>query len=303
MPRPIALISAAVARGLDEDLAPLRAALEQRGHRVEVADWDDAGVDWARYALGVLRSTWDYSTRLGEFIAWLERAGALTRLCNPPALVRWNVDKHYLADLGGAGIPIVPSTFAEPAVAGRANPSADDTLRRFLLGLETAELVVKPAVGAGSRDAQRYGCEETGAIRDHMERLLRARRSVLLQPYLERVDEQGETALIHFEGRYSHAIRKGPLLRRGLAPTRALFAAEQISGREPQPAERALAERVLAAIPGGHPLYARVDLIAAADGTPRLLELELAEPSLFFAHSPDGAGALAEAIGRLLKNQ
>lgn len=303
MPRPIALVSARVARGLDEDLAPLVAALEQRGLAVEVVDWDDAGVEWARYALALLRSTWDYTSRLGEFLAWLARAAAQTAIYNPPALIRWNVDKHYLADLEGAGVSIVPSFFIEPGAATDRFAAADDSLRKFLLAQPAAELVVKPAVGAGSRDAQRYGREEVAAIREHMERLLIGQRSVLLQPYLERVDELGETALIFFQGRFSHAIRKGPLLQRGSAPTRALFATEQISPRTPQAAELALAERALRAIPFERPLYARVDLIGAADGSPRVLELELSEPSLFFAHSPDGAAGLAQVMGRLLKNQ
>jgi len=76
MSRPIALVSARAARGLDEDLEPLAAALGGLALAFEVVDWDDPGIDWSRYALALLRSTWDYSTRLGEFLAWLERAAA-----------------------------------------------------------------------------------------------------------------------------------------------------------------------------------------------------------------------------------
>src|SRR6185312_7689365 len=98
------------------------------------------------------------------------------------------------------------------------------------------------------------------------------------------------TALIFFDRKFSHAIRKGPLLKRGEGPTRALFAAEHITPRAPNAAELTLAERTLAVIPFTGPLlYARVDLIQNADGTPRLLELELTEPSLFFAHAPGSA--------------
>jgi O-ureido-D-serine cyclo-ligase len=158
--------------------------------------------------------------------------------------------------------------------------------------------VVKPCVGAGSRDAQRYGREETAAAAAHMQRLLAAQRAVLLQPYLAHVDAHGETALIFVEGEFSHAIRKGPLLRRGDGPTRALFAAEHISPRDADAAERSLAQRALAALPFGRLLYARVDLIAAADGSPRLLELELTEPSLFFDHAAGAVTRFAEAVLR-----
>ena len=48
------------------------------------------------------------------------------------------------------------------------------------------------------------------------------------------------------------------------------------------------------------PLYARVDLVRGDDGRPRLLELELAEPTLFVSTSPDGLERLVAAIERRL---
>jgi O-ureido-D-serine cyclo-ligase len=307
--RHVALVTAAAARELDEDLAPLESALREAGADVAAVDWDDAGADWSCFDLAVLRSPWDYTQRLPEFLAWAERTASATRLVNPLPVIRWNTDKHYLCDLEKSGVAIVPSTFVEPG------EDAQNALNGFLdahtgngplppsasfpacEGRKGMEFVVKPAIGAGSRDAQRHHASEHEAAVAHVRRLLDARRSVLLQPYLDRVDEHGETALIFFDGKFSHAIRKGPLLRRGEGPTRALFAAEHIAPREPGMSERTLAERALAAIPCGKPLlYARVDLIQDADGTPRLLELELTEPSLFFDHAPGSASRFAQAI-------
>jgi O-ureido-D-serine cyclo-ligase len=114
------------------------------------------------------------------------------------------------------------------------------------------------------------------------------------------VDAEGETALIYFDGRFSHAIRKGALLRRGEGPTRALFAAERISARAPKLDELRTAERALGAIPFATPLYARIDLIRDADAAPCVLELELTEPSLFFAHAP---GAVQRFAALLLNYQ
>lgn len=289
----IALVTTAAARELDDDLAPLESALRDAGADVAILDWDDAGTDWARFDLALLRSPWDYTQRLPEFLAWTERAAAATRLFNPINVIRWNTDKHYLRDLEKSGVDIVPSAFVEPGEDARA------ALADFLSAHDADEFVVKPAIGAGSRDAQRYHAGDSDAAVAHAQRLLDAGRSVLLQPYLDRVDEHGETALIFFDGKFSHAIRKGPLLRRGEGPTRALFAAEHITPREPDAAELALAELALAVIPFTGPLlYARVDLIQNADGTPRLLELELTEPSLFFAHAPGSAARFAQAVLR-----
>lgn len=278
----LALISARAARALDEDLPPLCAALTARGIAHEVVDWDDPAVDWARFRTAVLRSTWDYIDRYDEFTAWIKRVERLTRLLNPPDVVRWNTHKGYLLELAARGVPIVPTQLLHPGQA-------------FDLG-DAEEIVIKPAIGAGSRDARRFR-NDSQAARQHAQALLASGRDALVQPYLARVDQAGETALIYFGGRYSHAIRKGPLLVANADATAKLFAPEQIVAREPAPEERALAEQVLAAMPFAGPLlYARVDLLRDAHGAPVLLELELTEPSLFFTYAEGSAERFVDAL-------
>ena len=285
----VALVSARAARGLDDDMPPLLAAFSAAGADAEIVDWDEPNADWARFDAALLRSAWDYTERLSEFLAWVERVAALTTLLNPPPVVRWNADKHYLLELARAGLPVVPSRFAEPGA------DAAQALEQFLARENCAELVIKPAVGAGSRATRRHARTAVAETLAHMRQLLGAGRSVLLQPYLEGVDHHGETALIYLAGRFSHAIRKGPLLPAGAPATGALFAPEEISVREPALDELAAATRVLAALPYGALLYARVDLIRDAAGAPCLLELELTEPSLFLRHAPGAAQRLVAA--------
>ncbi len=268
----IALATAREALPLDDDLPPL---IEAFAGEAVAACWDDAAVDWSRFDLVLLRSTWDYVPRLGEFLDWCERVAAQTRLLNPPALVRWNTDKHYLADLAARGLATVPSHFLEPGRNGAAD------LQGLVATLPSDEFVVKPAVGAGSKDAQRYRRRQIQTAMRRADVLLQDGRSVLVQPYLDQVDTAGETALMFF-------------------PTAQLFAPEEITARTPTPAEQALATRVVAAIPGGAPLYARVDLLRAADGSPCVLELELTEPSLFFPFGPGSARRYAAAARRRL---
>ena len=52
----------------------------------------------------------------------------------------------------------------------------------------------------------------------------------------------------------------------------------------------------MSAIPFDTPLYARVDLIRDADAAPRVLELELTEPSLFFTHAAGSAERFATLV-------
>jgi len=286
----IALVTARAARDLDEDLAPLFATLSGVGAAVRVVEWDDARIGWSQFDLALLRSTWDYSMRLPEFLDWVQRASKATQLVNAAPVVRWNTDKHYLADLRQADVRTVPSTFVEP------NESASEVMNQFLVQHAASEFVVKPAISSGARDAQRYGRRELDGAILHIRSLQDAARSVVVQPYLDRVDADGETALIYFAGRFSHAIRKGALLRRGAGPTRALFAAEHVSARTPKLDELRTAERALGAIPFATPLYARLDLIRDADAAPCVLELELTEPSLFFAHAPGSVERFATLV-------
>jgi O-ureido-D-serine cyclo-ligase len=285
----IALVTAVAARHLDEDLPPLESALRNAGAKVTVAEWDRPH-DWSRSDIALLRSTWDYTQRLPEFFAWAGKVAGETTLLNPLPVVQWNSDKHYLRDLADKGVPTVPSSFIEPG------ENAHLRIADLLSDPAVNEFVVKPAVGAGSRDAQRFGREEQEDAARHASNMLTEKRSVLLQPYLGKVDEHGETALMYFQGEFSHAIRKGPLLKRKEGPTTELFAKEAITARVPDAAELGVAARALLALPFETPLYARVDLIRDQQGDPVVLELELIEPSLFFPFSAGSAEGFAAVV-------
>ena len=296
--RSIALVTAIASAGQDDDLVPLLDACTDAGLVAQIRAWDDPSVGWNRYDAALLRSPWDYTQRLPQFLAWCERVSAQTRLINPLPVVRWNTDKHYLDDLARRGIPVVPTRFVEPDMEPLP------ALQAFLAEhAAAAEFVVKPSVGAGSKDAQRYSRSQEFAAANHLARLLDADRSAMLQPYLPAVDEHGETALLYFGGRFSHAIRKSALLRPDGADVPQPPTTEKIASRIPDADEVVLAETVLAtaaeALSLAQPLtYARVDLIRDAAGQPCLLELELCEPSLFFAHATGSAERLALQLAR-----
>lgn len=295
MPR-IAFVTAIATLHRDEDMPPLLAACARAGLDADVRAWDDPTVSWSRYELAVLRSPWDYHARLPEFLAWCARADAATRLLNPRDVVRWNTDKHYLADLADVGVPVVPTRFVEPDA--EPLPALESALAAFP---DAAELVVKPTVSAGSADTQRYRRDEALTAANHVGRLLAAGRAAMLQPYLDAVDSRGETALLYFDGTFSHAIRKAALLQPGQDGADHADLPDAIAPRTPAPDELATGETVLAALrarTGADPLYARVDLIRDAADRPTLLELELTEPSLFFAESPGAADRFVAALLR-----
>jgi glutathione synthase/RimK-type ligase-like ATP-grasp enzyme len=279
---------------LDHEDRLLIPALAELGIEAVPAVWTDGGVDWSSFDAVVLRETWDYSDDRDAFLGWVDHVGSVSVLLNRPELVRWNTDKRYLEELEAAGVPVTPTRFLKPG---------DDPTAWHPHGHVEGDVVVKPAVSCGSRDTLRHRAPDDEAeIVGQVRALLEDGRVVMVQPYLDSVDDAGETALLYFDGVFSHAIRKGPLLARGVEGERVegLFVQEQIDPRTPGADEIRVAEQVIAAIPGQAPLYARVDLIRDDQGSPLVLEVELAEPSLFLSHSSGAADRLAQAIVRRL---
>jgi hypothetical protein len=299
----IALATATEAWHRDEDAPALVDALAARGAQVTAAVWDDPAVDWSGFDLVVVRSTWDYTSRRREFLDWARHVESVSRLENPAAVLEWNTDKRYLADLAAAGVPVVPTTFL---LAGddTAQDRAVDPFALVGLGGTGEDVVVKPTVSAGSKDTERHPAGAVEAAAAHARSLLAAGRDVMVQPYIASVDEHGETGMVFFSGELSHGFRKGPMLRNGAADVDGLFAEEQIGPRRPRAEEIELARQVLDAIAAhtgtGPLLYARVDVLGGPGAAPVLLEAELTEPSWFLDQADGAAGRAAGAILSLL---
>lgn len=250
--------------------------------------WDDPSVDWAAFDRIVIRSAWDYATRLDEFLAWCAAMGP-QRLRNAPGLVAFNADKRYLAQLA---VPTVPTVFVAP---------------RDPLPCLEGEVVVKPNISAGACDTGRFGPTAYGEARALIARIQASGRTALVQPYMASVDARGETALVFLGGELSHVLRKraflapdeiAPLAEGPLASAAAMLREDLVTAGVADPAERALARRVIDEVSGrfGPPLYARVDLVMDPHGEPALLELEAIEPELYLAASPGASRRMAAAV-------
>ena len=249
----------------DGDDAELVAALRKRGLHARWLSWDDPAALQAD--LVILRATWDYIDRLDEFLAWTRQ---VRHLVNGPQVVEWNTNKRYLSELARHGVATVPSEFFEPGEQ---------------VSVPAGEVVVKPAIGAGSVGAQRFS--DRPAALAHAAALQADGRPVLVQPYDARVAD-GETALVFIAGVQSHAFIKGPMLPETGAPVfddSGTFAEESLTPAEPdfelwEAGHSALAAAAdILGIAVGELLYARVDVIGGRDD-PRVLEVELVEPSL-----------------------
>lgn len=277
----IALITCVELPEPDRDMAPLEAALRAAGLSCAVVGWDDPSVDWSRFRLALLRATWNYPLMRDAFLDWAARVDAVTRLWNPLALVRWSSHKRYLLELGARGIPIAPTVLV-PRGSGL-------TLGEILDARDWDEVVVKPAVSAGSYRTMRTSRTSLRQGEEHLRDLV-AERDVLVQQYLPSVEGHGERALVWIDGALTHAVRKSPRFegdREQVSPMAMSIA----------PAEAALAQRVLATIETPM-LYGRIDVAPGPDGRPVVMELELVEPSLFFPQSPAALDRMVRALVR-----
>jgi len=260
-------------------------ALRKEGLRVDRKSWDDPGFRWDQSETILFRSTWDYFDRFGEFSRWLRRVDGLTRMINDADTIRWNLDKHYLKELKGAGIPVPPTAFVPKGTT--------ETLSSLTERSGWKELILKPVVSGGARHTYRF---QAGKASDHEDvfRKLTAREDLMIQEFQHQVLTMGEVAFMVMDGRFTHAV-----LKKAKAGD---FRVQDDFGGTVHPyaatdEEVAFAEDVVARC-GRHPLYARVDAIWDRQGRLMVSELELIEPELWFRLKPEAARILAGAIHR-----
>jgi hypothetical protein len=271
----VALVTAADTP--DDDDGALLDALIWRGVEVALVAWTDRSVDWSGFALVVLRSAHDHAARAAEFLRWLRRVERRAQLATAPDLVEWNLDARYLRDLAGR-VPVVPTTWLEPGDLVRIP--------------DRGEIVVQPVLTTGPDEVARYHLPDGAAdARVKVDALLRGGRSVMVQPYLGAPDGRPRVSVVYIEGQLSHALRPGP------AATAATTPAVPPAVVTPGAAERAVADRAIAAVlERGRLLTARVDLAAGFHDEPLVAAVDLVAPSLYLTAANGSVDRLADAI-------
>lgn len=267
----------------DLEFAPMQKACATRGIDLQVAIWDDPGLDSEAYDAFLIGTTWDYAEKPQEFLATLELLASAKPLFNPLPIVRWNMDKKYLNDLSAKGAPVVPTLWRDRADAATIAASFDE--------LETDEIVVKPVVGAS---AWRQARLSRGQPLPPAEDL--PPTETMIQPFLPATLSEGEYSFIFFDGVFSHCARKIP--RDGDYRVQSMYGGyERV--HQPSDADMELAKRVLDAVDTPL-LYSRVDMMR--DGAEQLvvMELELIEPYLYPEQGPGMGETFAAALERML---
>ena len=252
-------------------------ALRAAGATVDAVPWT-TGDDLGGYDLILPLVVWGYHLRYAEWLALLDRfERERLPVINPPALLRWNSDKAYLAEFDARGVPTVHTV-------------AVDTLDEHALAearvrFDCDELVIKPPVSASATGTYRVGVNDavpSNAVGARM----------LIQPFMASVATAGEYSIMLFDDVFSHAIVKRP--KPGDFRVQPHLGGSEVSCVAP-PGSIELAKAALAAAPAPA-TYARVDMIADEDGCLRIMELELIEPSLWLDLAPDKGAAFARSV-------
>lgn len=268
---------------LEHQLAALGPACAARGLHLDLRVWDDPALRAEDYDAVVIGTTWDYQDRAALFLDRLDALGRVRPVLNPPAVVRWNAHKSYLADLERQGVPVVPTLWVDRVDAAALAGAYD--------ALGADRLVAKPVVGACAVRQVRVArgeplpppelCPPAGA---------------LIQPFLEAAEAEGEYSFVFCGGELSHALLKRP--RPGDYRVQSVYGGTE-QAIDPAPADLALARAVLERVPG-RLLYARVDMMRGASGQLQLMELELIEPYLYPEQGPGLGPRFAAALADFL---
>lgn len=258
-------------------------ALEQVGLKTLRLAWDDMFFDWSTTKAVLFRTTWDYFDRFDEFSKWLENVSKQTTLLNSEAIIRWNIDKHYLLDLQKKGIHTAESHFIEKG--------AKVTLAQVHDILNWENTVLKPCISGAARHTYKLNSENLDQHEAIFQELI-ANEAMLLQPFQHNIVKKGEISMMVFNGIYTHAILKKA--KAGDFRVQDDFGGS-VYNYLPTEAEIVFAEASVRACPE-LPIYARVDIFEDNNGDIALSELELIEPELWFRHHKEAAMALANGI-------
>ncbi|MBK7969476.1 MAG: hypothetical protein IPP34_15565 [Bacteroidetes bacterium] len=263
-------------------------ALIKKGLKVTRTNWDDPDFDWTSTRFAMFRTTWDYFDRFEEFDKWITTTATRTNFINPVPLIRWNIDKHYLADLKLKGINIPPTIFIEPG--------SEKTLRDLIKNVSWEKFILKPAISGAARHTYLFDESNVSELESVFKELI-TNESMLLQEYQYQIMERGEVALMVMGGKFTHAVLKK-------AKSGDFRVQDDFGGTVhdyiPDKNMIILAETIVKTCPI-IPAYARVDLIWSDTNELLLSELELIEPELWFRKFPAAADVLAEAIMKFIE--
>jgi hypothetical protein len=299
-------------------------ALTARGHEVHTKVWTESSVQWSEADAVILRTTWDYHRRLPEFLTWAKAVESETLLLNPLSVIEWNYSKRYLLDIAtkaNEGVQIIPTiltTDLEEVISSIQTLASDGKVK--------GTVIVKPSISGSAELTYRIPYDEDQEkIKSITNTILSQNKGlneVMIQSFVSSIIEDGEVSLMflrqenvqqHEESyQFTHAVLK--TVQTGDfrvqsdygGQVKLLFDQSCIEGYETllDLARRALHafDQTLSQTNQDHQdqnskvfasswLYGRVDVVDWKSASPKIGEIEVIEPEMFFRFSQGNEAA------------
>lgn len=265
-------------------VAAIEPALTSAGYGFEVVDWEAPPESFDGIDLLLLGTVWNYQDKETAFLAKLEELESRgMSICNGPDIIRWNIDKRYLAEMSERGVPTVPTIWED-------NPDSG-AVARAVAHFRSHKVVAKRQVGAGAEGQFLFGPDNPVPAD------WKPGRAMMLQPFLPAIQIEGEYSFVFIDGEPSHVLNKRAAT--GDYRIQSLYGGTEIAV-EPCAADVAAAQHAYDRLPFPSPLYARIDMVRGDDGSLLLMEAELIEPYLYPEQGPELGARLAKGIARRL---
>jgi glutathione synthase/RimK-type ligase-like ATP-grasp enzyme len=249
--------------------------------------WDDPDVIWTDFDYLIFRNTWDYYEKESQFNLWLSTIKKLgIKTLNSIDIIEQNKHKFYLRDLQNQKFTIIPTVFIERTKA--LNLAG-------IIPSHWKKAVIKPAFSAGSYLTEVFELANIEEINKKYQTIA-SEKDLLLQEFKPEIETEGETSLIFFNKKFSHAVNKKP--KAGDFRIQVQFGG-RYNAVSPNAEVIQQAQNIVNNFPN-QLLYARVDGIIINNKI-ELMEVECIEPDLYFNYSEGSHQRFINAILDLIK--
>lgn len=251
-------------------------SLTKQGSRVRCIPWQAINPDELKTTDKVLPlCAWDYAKSAEVFANWITQISqSPATLLNSAETILWNMRKDYLLSFAKKGLNITPTRYLE-------KPDVE-LIHKVMVQENWQDAVIKPAFGQSGHNVMRYSPTSIKNEFANQDNIHQSGGGILIQPFIQEVEQYGELALCFIDGEYSHAVCRMPAIDDWRANTQYNVA---VSKTEPEQRIIHQAQRFIDTL-DEIPLYARVDGFVV-NRQFMLSELELIEPALFFDRMED----------------
>ena len=266
---------------------PLIPAFAVKNIIAEAVIWNDTNINWLDYDYLIFRNTWDYYENQTEFDDWLDKIEKLgVKTLNAISVIKQNKHKFYLKSLLEKRVNVIPTIFID---------KTSSLNLKNLIPTNWEKIVIKPAYSAGSYLTELFEKSDIELINSRYSTIA-AEKDLLLQEFIPEIKTFGETSLVFFNKKFSHAVNKQAIAGdfRIQKQYGGIYSLTNISFEILSQAQEILNNFDTTL------LYARVDGIIINNKL-HLMEVECIEPDLYFNLAEDSIDNFVNSVLQIVE--